>query len=251
MKITFLGTGTSTGNPMLLCSCAVCMSKDPKDQRLRSSILVEDTGVSILIDCGPDFRQQALREGIKHISAVFITHEHYDHVGGLDDLRPYCSYEEMPLFGDKRVLERLKIIMPYSFRENPYPGVPLFELHPIQLDTFKLHHLKVTPILLHHHNLPVLGFRIGDFAYLTDFNRIDSDQLEKLKGCKTLVVDALRQQEHISHNSLKQALDVIDFVQPESSYLIHMSHDMGLFADIESNLPEHVHFSYDGLKLNL
>jgi phosphoribosyl 1,2-cyclic phosphate phosphodiesterase len=251
MKITFLGTGTSTGNPMLLCSCGVCQSNDSKDQRLRSSILVEDRTTSILIDCGPDFRQQVLRAGIRHLNAVLITHEHYDHVGGLDDLRPFCLYEEMPLYASGSVLKRLKTLMPYSFMENPYPGVPLFDLHTVANESFTINETTVTPIHVWHHKLPVLGFRIGDMAYLTDFNAIESSELDKLKGCSVLIVDALRHTEHISHNTLAQALAVIEVVAPERAYLIHMSHDMGLHAEVEPTLPSGVLFSYDGLILEM
>lgn len=251
MKLTFLGTGTSTGNPALLCSCAACMSKDPKDRRLRTSALVEDQGTSILIDCGPDFRQQALRANIRQINAVLITHEHYDHMGGLDDLRPFCSYSEMPLYAAPRILNHLKVAMPYSFRENPYPGVPLFDLKPVTMDTFFINHLEIIPIEVFHHKLPVIGYRIGDLTYLTDFNSISQEELEKVKGSKVLVVDALRAQGHISHNTLQQALDIIEAVHPERSYLIHMSHDMGLHAEVEPTLPEGVFFSYDGLILSL
>lgn len=251
MKLTFLGTGTSTGNPVLLCSCATCMSKDPKDKRLRASVLIEDQGTSILIDCGPDFRQQALRANIRQVNAVLITHEHYDHMGGLDDLRPFCSYNEMPLYAASRILTHLKIAMPYSFRENPYPGVPLFDLRAVTLKKFKINHLEIIPIEVFHHKLPVIGYRIGDLSYLTDFNSILPEELEKVKGSKVLVIDALRAQEHISHNTLKQALDIIEAVRPERSYLIHMSHDMGLQAEVEPTLPKGVFFSYDGLVLTL
>jgi phosphoribosyl 1,2-cyclic phosphate phosphodiesterase len=251
MKLTFLGTGTSTGNPVLLCSCATCMSKDTKDRRLRSSVLIEDQGTSILIDCGPDFREQALRANIRQVNAVLITHEHYDHMGGLDDLRPFCSYNEMPLYAAPRILNHLKIAMPYSFRENPYPGVPLFDLRPVTLKTFQINHLKIIPIEVFHHKLPVIGYRIGDLTYLTDFNSISTTELEKVKGSKVLIVDALRAHEHISHNTLQQALDIIDAVRPERSYLIHMSHDMGLQSEVEPTLPKAVFFSYDGLVLNL
>lgn len=251
MKLTFLGTGTSTGNPVLLCSCAVCMSKDSKDRRLRASVLIEDQGTSILIDCGPDFREQALRANIRQVSAVLITHEHYDHMGGLDDLRPFCSYNEMPLYAAPRILTHLKIAMPYSFRENPYPGVPLFDLRPVTMNRFNINHLEIIPIEVHHHKLPVIGYRIGDLTYLTDFNSISTKELEKVVGSKVLIIDALRAQEHISHNTLKQALSIIDAVCPERSYLIHMSHDMGLQAEVEPTLPEGVFFSYDGLVLTL
>ncbi len=251
MKITFLGTGTSTGNPMLLCSCATCQSKDPRDQRLRSSILIEDQGTTLLIDCGPDFRQQALRAGIKHLNAVLITHEHYDHVGGLDDLRPFCLYEEMPLFAAESVLKRLKTLMPYSFLQNPYPGVPLFDLHTVTSDAFNVQQTRILPIHLWHHKLPVLGFRINNMAYMTDFNAIDPQEIDKLKGCDLLIVDALRQMEHISHNTLKQALSVIEAVAPKRAFLIHMSHDMGQQAEVEPTLPQGVSFSYDGLVLEI
>lgn len=251
MKLTFLGTGTSTGNPALLCSCAACMSNDPRDRRLRSSVLVEDQGASLLIDCGPDFRQQALRANFRHIDAVLITHEHYDHMGGLDDLRPFCSIHEMPLYAVPRILNHLKVAMPYSFRENPYPGVPLFDLRPVTEETFKIKHLEIVPIELFHHKLPVIGYRMGDLAYLTDFNSISQKELDKVRGCKVLVIDALRAQEHISHNTLQQAMDIIAELRPERSYLIHMSHDMGLQAEVEPTLPDGVFFSYDGLVLNL
>ncbi len=251
MKLTFLGTGTSTGNPALLCSCATCLSKDPKDIRLRSSVLIEDQDTSLLIDCGPDFRLQALRANIRHINAVLITHEHYDHMGGLDDLRPFCSYHEMPLYADPRILNHLKVAMPYSFRENPYPGVPLFDLRPITKEKFRINHLDIIPIVVFHHKLPVLGFRIGDLCYLTDFNSISQKELDKVKGSKVLVIDALRGQKHISHNTLQQALDIIAELRPERSFLIHMSHDMGLQAEVEPTLPEGVFLSYDGLVLTL
>jgi phosphoribosyl 1,2-cyclic phosphate phosphodiesterase len=249
MKITFLGTGTSTGNPQLLCSCAACSSRDSRDQRLRASIFVEDNGTSILIDCGPDFRQQALRAKIRHISAVLLTHEHYDHVGGLDDLRPFCSYSEMPLYTSDRVQTVLQQSMPYSFREHPYPGVPLFNLLSVNDQPFQINHLQIIPVELMHFKLPVLGFRIGEMAYLTDFNAISTSELEKLRGIRLLIIDALRPEKHISHNNLQQALDIIEAIKPDRSYLIHMSHDMGLHAEMEPTLPKSVWFSYDGLQL--
>ncbi|MCK9312175.1 MAG: MBL fold metallo-hydrolase [Bacteroidales bacterium] len=251
MKLTFLGTGTSTGNPQLLCNCAVCMSKDPKDNRLRTSVYIEDEGISILVDCGPDFRQQALRARIRQINAVILTHEHYDHVGGMDDLRPFCSFKELPVYGFKRVLDKIKVILPYSFAENPYQGVPLFQLNPVTMKPFFVNHLEVIPIELMHHRLPVLGFRIGDMAYLTDYNHIEQSEIDKLYHLKILIVDALRTEKHISHNTLQQALDLIDAVNPEKAYLIHMSHQMGLHREVDISLPEHVQLAYDGFVIDI
>ncbi len=251
MKVKFLGTGTSTGNPQLLCDCHVCLSDDPKDKRLRSSILVESDNTSLLVDCGPDFRQQALRACISHIDAVVLTHEHYDHVGGLDDLRPYCAFADMPLYAYPRVIEQLKAAMPYSFSEHPYPGVPLYEVHPVGTDSFFIGDLKLTPIVLQHHKLAVLGIRIGDLAYLTDFNHIRQEELAKLIGVRMLIVDALREDEHISHNSLAQALSLIDAIKPTSSWLIHMSHDMGLHKEVDTILPQGVNLSWDGLEVTV
>lgn len=251
MRITFLGTGTSTGNPQMLCGCSTCMSDNPKDKRLRSSVYIETNDSSILIDCGPDFRQQAIRAGIKAIDAVILTHEHYDHVGGIDDIRPFCSKEGMPFYGYERVLERLKIIMPYSFASNPYNGVPVLKLHSVFTNDFMINETRITPIDLLHFKLPVLGLRINNFAYLTDFNKISENEIRKLYGLKLLVVDALRKEPHISHNSLSEAIHLIKEVKPEQSLLIHMSHDMGLHDNVDPCLPEGVHLSWDGLKFEI
>jgi len=251
MKLTFLGSGTSTGNPQLLCSCAVCMSKDPRDNRLRMSVYIEESETSILVDCGPDFRQQALRAHIKQIDAVLLTHEHYDHVGGMDDLRPFCSYKELPVYAFERVLDKMKTILPYSFAENPYPGVPLFKVYPVSMEPFKIGHVEIIPVEVMHYHLPVLGFRISNMAYLTDFNHIEQSEIDKLFNLKVLIVDALRPQKHISHNTLQQALNLIAAVKPEKAYLIHMSHDMGLHADVNPSLPAGVKLAYDGLVLDI
>lgn len=251
MKITFLGTGTSTGNPQLLCDCRVCRSRDAKDIRLRSSIYIETSESAILIDCGPDFRQQAFRENIKRIDGVVLTHEHYDHVGGMDDLRPFCTMSEMPLYAYPRVISAVKNAMPYSFSDHPYPGVPLYDLHSVYDQPFFIGNLVVIPIEVFHHKLPVLGFRIGDMAYLTDFNFIRPTEIEKLTGVKVLIVDALKEESHISHNTLSQALELIEAVKPESAWLIHMSHDMGLHEEVDSILPKGVRLSWDGLTIEL
>lgn len=251
MKLTFLGTGTSTGIPQLLCQCAVCQSDDPRDKRLRAAIMVEADDTALLIDCGPDFRQQALRANIHRIDGVVLTHEHYDHVGGLDDLRPYCSNQNMPLYALPRVLNQLRVAMPYSFNDNPYPGVPLYDVHPVQNETFLVGNLSVQPLLVKHHRLKVLGLRIGPLAYLTDFNAIDPEELAKLEGVKVLVIDALRKAKHLSHNNLNEALSLIEVIHPESAWLIHMSHEMGLHAQTDATLPDGVALSWDGLTLEV
>lgn len=249
MRITILGSGTSTGNPSLLCKCRTCLSTDPKDKRLRASVLVETEKTSVLIDCGPDFRYQALRADIQKIDAVLITHEHYDHVGGLDDLRPFCFSKPLPVYASGDVLERFRVLLPYSFRENPYPGVPLFELHNVSDQEFRIQDLAVTPVEVMHYKLPVLGYRMGNFCYLTDFNHISPHELNKVAGTKVLIIDALRHEPHLSHNTLQQALDVIAKIQPEQAWLIHMSHDMGLHEEVEAILPDNVRLCYDGLRL--
>lgn len=251
MKITFLGTGTSTGNPQILCKCRTCQSKNPKDIRFRSSIYIETEGSSIIVDCGPDFRQQILRENIQKLDAVILTHEHYDHVGGMDDLRPFCTYSEMPVFSYPRVLEKLKTTMPYSFSENPYPGVPVFKVNPVTDKPFYIGKTEIMPVGVLHYKLPVLGIRIEDMAYITDFNFIDKEELSKLYGLKVLIIDALRHEPHISHNTLSQALNIIETVRPEQSWLIHMSHDMGLYDEVNPTLPSGVQLSWDGLKIEI
>jgi len=251
MHITFLGTGTSTGNPQILCECRTCRSNNTKDIRLRSSIYIETMDCSILIDCGPDFRQQALRANIRGIDAVIITHEHYDHVSGMDDLRPFCKHNGMPIYSYERVLERLKSSMPYSFTKNPYSGVPVLKLQSVSNEDFFINGTRIIPIELMHYKLPVLGVRIDDMAYLTDFNSISRQEMEKLNGLNVLIVDALRKEPHISHNTLQQALSLIETVKPEQSWLIHMSHDMGLQEEVDRVLPEGVRLSWDGLKIEI
>jgi phosphoribosyl 1,2-cyclic phosphate phosphodiesterase len=192
-----------------------------------------------------------LRADIKVIDAVILTHEHYDHVGGIDDIRPFCKQTGMPFYSYERVLERLKISMPYSFTKNPYNGVPVLKLHPVLNEDFFVNDTRIIPIELIHYKLPVLGVRIGDMAYLTDFNSISKQEKDKLHGLKLLIVDALRMEPHISHNSLQQALQLIEEIRPVQSLLIHMSHDMGLYEEIDPNLPEGVHLSWDGLKIEI
>lgn len=248
-KVIFLGTGTSTGVPQIGCTCRVCTSDDGRDRRLRTSaMVVNDDGRRLLIDCGPDFREQMLRVPFARLDAVLITHEHYDHVGGLDDLRPFCKFGEMDVYGDSTVVRHLRERMPYCFVEHKYPGVPNIVLHQTgPADRLDLAGFPVTPIQVIHGCMPILGYRIGSFVYITDMSRISDEEKEKVKGAKVLVINALRLTEHASHQSLREALDFVSEVVPAEAYLVHMSHQMGLHAEVEATLPVHVHLAYDGL----
>lgn len=252
MKITFLGTGTSTGNPEIGCRCEVCTSQDSRDRRLRASVLVETDNTRILIDCGPDFRQQILPLDFRKIDGVLITHEHYDHVGGLDDLRPFVKFGDVDLYGEDFVLETIQRRIPYSFAKNRYPGTPSFELHTINPDeAFRIAGETIIPIRVMHAKLPILGYRIGHFAYLTDVKYIPEEELAKLGGLEVLVIDALRHTEHISHITMNESLEYIKRIQPKTAYLIHMSHQIGLHKEVEKVLPQGVSLSYDGLVIEL
>jgi phosphoribosyl 1,2-cyclic phosphate phosphodiesterase len=249
-KILFLGTGTSTGVPHIGCSCPVCKSTDLKDKRLRASLLVSVEGKKLLIDCGPDFRQQALLHEVNKIDAILLTHEHYDHVSGIDDLRPLL---EADLYAEDRVIERLKYSLPYIFSAQPYPGAPDIRLHTLeQTNTSSvICEIEVMPIRMFHFELPVLGFRIGKMAYLTDFNEISDEECDKLKELDVLVVDALRQHPHHAHLMLTEAIDLVNKIQPKKAYFTHMSHDMGLHEQVQALLPANVFLAYDGLELYL
>ncbi len=253
MKVTFLGTGTSQGVPMINCSCKVCNSTDTRDQRLRVSVHIEVAGKSIIIDSGPDFRQQVLREKISQLDAILYTHEHKDHVAGLDDVRGFnfSQKKPMPLYLHNNVLVQLKKEFYYCFEENPYPGIPQLAIHIIDEMPFEIQGIKIIPIKAKHLKMDVLGFRIGDFTYLTDANFIEDKEIEKIKGSKYFVINALRKQEHISHFNLEQALEIVRKVQPEKAYLTHISHQLGLYQEIENELPKNVHLAYDGLKLKI
>ena len=251
MKITFLGTGTATGNPEIGCSCAVCTSRDPRDWRLRASVLVEVAGKRLLIDGGPDFRYQMLRAKCVHLDAVLLTHEHYDHVGGLDDLRPFSREKDVAIYTEANVVEAIKTRMPYVFRAHKYPGVPNLVLHTVGLAPFEAAGVPIQPIRVMHAKLPILGFRIGDFAYLTDLKYLPEEEFAKLAGLEVLVVDALRRGTHLSHEGLEEALVLIARIRPKEAYLTHMSHRIGLHAQIDKQLPPHVHYAYDGLTLTL
>lgn len=250
MKITFLGTGTSTGVPQLRCDCPTCRSLDTRDHRLRASALWEVDGVSLLIDCGPDFRQQMLRLGSPDLDALLITHQHYDHVGGVDDLRPYCTPQGFPVYCQADVAKDLRTRVPYCFAEHPYPGVPHFALHEIRAgEKFTVKGVEILPLRIQHYKLQILGYRIGPMAYITDANHIDDDTIALLDGVDTLVINALRHEHHISHFTLAEALEVIGRVKPRVSYLTHLAPQMGCYIDIQPTLPSGVHLSYDGLSI--
>lgn len=249
MKITFLGTGTSTGVPQLLCDCPVCRSTDPRDRRMRSSVLIETVGASILIDCGPDFYQQMLRSGTQSIDAVLLTHSHYDHVGGIDDLRPFCYSMggHLPVYCKADVAADLRARVPYCFAAHLYPGVPTFALHEIDRLPFTAAGVEITPVPVWHGRLDIRGFRIGRMAYITDCLHLPPESLELIKDLDILVINALRIKEHPSHMNLSEALDVISVAKPRQAFLTHMSDGMGLHAEVDKTLPPGVRLAYDGL----
>ena len=259
MKITVLGSGTSQGIPVIGCDCAVCTSRERVDKRLRSAALLTMNGVNLIIDSGPDFRAQMLREKVQDIDAILFTHEHNDHVNGLDDVRPFNSkYEKnIALYATTRVQADLKQRFGYAFEADPYPGAPRFDLHTIDKNTpFQvpsLPDLKIIPIEILHGKLPILGFRFGDLAYLTDFKTIEPDEFQKLIGVKTLIISALHHTEHHSHQTLSEALAFIETLAPERSYLIHMSHRFGKHRVMSRKLPKKVQLGFDGcvMEINL
>lgn len=248
LEIEFLGTGTSTGVPMLRCHCPVCMSADPRDQRLRTSAIVRYQGVRFLIDCGPDFRTQMLRASDDNLDAVLLTHIHYDHVAGLDDLRTYCFERQFPLYARADVLENLHRRIPYCFPGGtPYPGVAQFEEHVIGDDPFLVEGVRVEPIPVMHYKLPICGFRIGPLAYITDAKEIADEVVDSLRGVPLLVINALRIKPHISHMCLDETLAIVERVKPGRTLLVHMSDGIGFHADSHRLLPQDVELAYDGL----
>ncbi|WP_342647605.1 MBL fold metallo-hydrolase [Mucilaginibacter sp. CSA2-8R] len=253
MTITFLGTGTSQGVPVIGCDCDICTSADKHDKRLRTSILVEAQGKIIVIDTGPDFRYQMLRVGVKHLDAVIFTHEHKDHTAGLDDIRAfnYLQQEPMDVYAVPRVQASLKKEFSYIFAEFQYPGIPKINLHTIGNEPFNVGPVKFIPIEVLHYKLPVLGFRIDDFTYITDAKTIAEPEIEKIKGTKVLVVNALQKQPHMSHFTFDEAIAFAQRIGAETTYFTHISHRLGKHADVSLELPQGIQLAYDGLKIEL
>ncbi len=251
ITITFLGTGTSSGVPMIGCDCAVCRSEDPKDDRLRSSILVQSASTSLVVDTGPDFRTQMLREKIRKLDAVIFTHPHKDHLAGLDDIRAYNFFNKRPIdiYADSLTEEAVRRDFHYAFSDTKYPGIPELEMHTITLEPFMVGDIPVTPILVWHLKMPVMGFRFGKFTYITDANRIDPDQLDKIRGSEVMVLNALRREKHISHFNLEEAIATVHDLDVPAAYFTHLSHQMGKHEEVENELPEGIHLAYDGLKI--
>lgn len=252
MKVTFLGTGTSTGVPQIGCKCSVCNSTDFRDKRLRASIYIEVDENAFLIDCTPDFRQQFLSLPFRKIDAVLLTHEHYDHLGGIDDLRPFSVFGSVQLYMEERVEQKLMQRMPYCFGANKYRGVPDISINRISdTEPFKINETEIIPIRLYHHKLPILGFRIKNMAYLTDVKILPEEEFEKLQNLDVLIIDALRKTEHISHMNLSQSIEIANKINPRLTYFTHISHEMGLYSEIEKELPSSMFFAYDRLVLKI
>ncbi|MCG7856028.1 MBL fold metallo-hydrolase [Flavihumibacter sediminis] len=249
LKITFLGTGTSSGVPMIACECEVCTSLDKRDNRLRSSILVQSATTTIVVDSTPDFRYQMLRAKVKHLDAIIFTHPHKDHIAGLDDVRAYNFFSHKPMNIYANEMTQMAIIreFPYAFAESKYPGVPDIQIHAIDLEPFSVGDIDIIPILVWHMQMPVLGFRFGNFTYITDANRIDLAEQEKIKGSKYIVLNALRHEKHISHFTLGEAVAMVESLKVPIAYFTHISHQLGLHAVINQELPAGMQLAYDGL----
>ncbi|MCD8264860.1 MAG: MBL fold metallo-hydrolase [Tannerellaceae bacterium] len=251
MKITLLGSGTSGGVPEIGCRCRVCTSTDPCDNRLRTSALIETEGKNILIDCGPDFRYQLLRNRVDRLDAVLLTHEHYDHTAGLDDLRPLCREKELDIYAEQNVIEALRCHIPYVFTAKGNKHLPHLAFHTINEEPFVIKDIKIMPIRLMHASLPILGYRMGNMAFLSDLKYIPEQEFTKLRKLDVLFIEALRKEWHISHETLEDALRNIEKIAPRQAYLIHMNHQMGLHAELEKGLPPGVSPGYDQLMIEL
>ncbi len=253
LKVTFLGTGTSTGIPMIACKCAVCTSADKKNKRLRTSILVESATTTIVIDTTPDFRYQMLRINNTRLDAVLFTHPHKDHIAGLDDVRAYNFFQgrAMDVYANSLTEEALKREFAYVFADKKYPGVPEINLYTIDETPFAIGDIPVQPFTVWHHKMPVYGFKFKDFTYITDANRIDEPVKQLIKDSKILVLNALRNEQHVSHFTLQEAIALVQELKIPEAYFTHISHQLGLHNDVEKNLPQGIHLAYDGLTLNI
>lgn len=251
MKFTFLGTGTSQGVPVITCHCAVCTSPDKRDNRTRTSLLVQSATTTIVIDTGPDFRAQMLREQVQDLDAVVFTHGHKDHVAGLDDIRPfnYMLNKTIAVYAEERVQEILKLEFAYAFQPQEYPGVPQIKLNTINERPFSIGDISIIPIRAMHKTLPVLGFRMGDFTYITDANFIEEKELEKIKGSKVLVLNALRREQHYSHFNVEQAIEIAQKIKADTTYFTHISHHLGVYEDVQKTLPPTIELAFDGLQV--
>jgi phosphoribosyl 1,2-cyclic phosphate phosphodiesterase len=251
VKITFLGTGTSQGVPVIACECNICHSSDQHDKRLRTSLLLETDDATLLFDAGPDFRQQMLRENVKKLDSILLTHEHKDHIAGLDDVRAfnYKSQDAIDIYAEERVQKALRREYSYVFSEYQYPGIPKMRLNSIDEQDFTVKGILIHPIRVFHYRLPVFGFRVGNFAYITDANYIPEESKEKLFGVKYLVINALRKEKHISHFNLREAIDFIRAISPKKAFITHISHQMGYHAEVSKDLPQGIFLAYDGLSL--
>ena len=253
MKVTFLGTGTSQGVPVIACDCPICVSDNLKDKRLRTSIHLEIDNLSIVVDTGPDFRQQMLRQKIKKLDAVIFTHQHKDHTAGMDDTRSFCFRQKnhIPIYAAEKVITQLQQEFSYVFAKNKYPGVPSIEINYISNKPFFISKTRIIPIQVMHYKLPVFGFRFKDFTYITDANYISDKELEKVKGSKVLVINALQKKSHISHFNLQEAIEVALKVKAEKTYFTHISHYLGFHDQVSRELPQNIELAYDGLKIEL
>ncbi len=253
MTITFLGTGTSQGVPVIACNCEVCLSADKRDKRLRTSIMLETNGSVVVIDSGPDFRYQMLRANVQHLDAIVFTHEHKDHIAGMDDIRAFNYKQNGPIdvYANPRVQTALRREFFYIFEQAKYPGIPQITLHTIGLNPFSIGDINFIPIEVMHHKLPVLGYRINDFTYITDAKTVAETEKQKIKGTKTLVINALQKQEHVSHFTLDEALAFAEEIGAEKTYFTHISHRLGKYEDVMKLLPLNVQLAYDGLKLEI
>ena len=253
LKITFLGTGTSTGVPMIACPCAVCASPDMRDKRLRSSILVQSASTTLVVDTTPDFRCQMLRANVRELDAVIFTHPHKDHLAGLDDVRAYNFFQKRPMdiYANTMTQESIVREFPYVFADMKYPGIPDIRLNTIDKDPFTVGDITIQPIRVWHLNMPVLGFRFGKFTYITDANRIDEEEKEKIRGSEIIVLNTLRHEKHISHYTLQEAIEVVRELKIPRAYFTHISHQLGRHADINPTLPAGIELAYDGLTIDV